>query len=86
MEIYGCLIAGLSLKDIQTIIEERDNKFSKNTQVRRVATKYSRETEYDTSSRSKSFIKREREKSYSFFFPVLPDDESFNSINSEDDK
>ena len=86
MEIYGCLIAGLSLKDIQTIIEERDNKFSKNTQVRRVATKYSRETEYDALSRSKSLIKREREKSYSFVLPVLADDESFNSINSEDDK
>ena len=38
MEIYGCLIAGLGLRKIQTIIEEKDKKFANNTQIRRVAT------------------------------------------------
>ena len=29
MEIYSCLIAGLSYKDIKTIIEERDNNIKR---------------------------------------------------------
>ena len=74
MEIYGCLIAGLGLKKIQSIIEERDNKFANNTQTRRVATKYSRDTEYDFSNkRSTSFP---NERSASFTFPILPIDSS----------
>ena len=54
MEIYGCFIAGLSYKDIQTIIEERDNKFAKNRQTKRVATKYFRDTEYEYSEKGRN--------------------------------
>ena len=74
MEIYGCFIAGLDLKKIQSIIDERGNKFANNTQTRRIATKYSRDTEYDFSNkRSTSF---QNERSPSFTFPILPQDSS----------
>ena len=72
MEIYGCLIAGIGLKDIQTIIEERDNKFVNNTQTRRVATKYSRDMDYDFSDKRTNSI--EISHSHSFVFPILPQD------------
>ena len=74
MEIYGCLIAGLGLRDIQTIIEERDNKFEKNTQTRRIATKYIRETDFERNGSNGS----KTEKSYSFVLPILPNDKDDN--------
>ena len=70
MEIYGCLIAGIGLKDIQTIVEERDNKFVNNTQTKRIATKYSRDMEYDFSDKRTASV--EYEHSHSFVFPILP--------------
>ena len=73
MEIYGCFIAGIGFKDIQTIIEERDKKFSKNTQTRRVATKYSRDTEYDFSEK-RSNSQEVFDSKQSFVFPILPRD------------
>ena len=83
MEIYVSLIAGLSHKDIKTIIEERDNKFSKNTQTRRVATKYTRETEYENIDKRKTTTAIKRVLSSSFYIPVLPDDKKYYD---EDDK
>ena len=70
MEIYGCLIAGIGLKDIQTIVEERDNKFVNNTQTKRIATKYSRDMDYDFSDKRTASV--EYEHSHSFVFPILP--------------
>ena len=72
MEIYGCLIAGIGLKDIQTIVEERDNKFVNNTQTKRIATKYSRDMDYDFSDKRTASV--EYEHSHSFVFPILPQD------------
>ena len=83
MEIYVSLIAGLSYKDIKTIIEERDKKFSKNTQTRRVATKYTRETEYENIDKRKTTAAIRRVQSSSFYLPILPDDKKFFD---EDDK
>ena len=71
MEIYGCFIAGISFKDIQTIIEERDKKFSKNTQTRRVATKYSRDTDYDFSEKMNN-SEEYYDSKQSIVFPILP--------------
>ena len=65
MEIYGCFIAGISFKDIQTIIEDRDKKFINNTQTKRIATKYSRDADYDY---------LEKTHSHSIVFPILPGD------------
>ena len=76
MEIYGCFIAGLSYKDIQTIIEERDNKFAKNRQTKRVATKYFRDTEYEYSEKGRNT--ESFEKSRSSVFPILPHDSKDN--------
>ena len=72
MEIYGCLIAGIGLKDIQTIVEDRDNKFVNNTQTKRIATKYSRDMDYDFSDKRTASV--EYEHSHSFVFPILPQD------------
>ena len=77
MEIYVSLLAGLSYKDIKTIIDERDNKFSKNTQTRRIATKYTRETEYDNMYQRKATATIKREKTSSFYIPIVPDDKKF---------
>ena len=74
MEIYGCFIAGLDLKKIQSIIDERGNKFASNTQTRRIATKYSRDTEYDFSNKRSTTFQNERTPS--FTFPILPHDSS----------
>ena len=74
IEIYGCLIAGLGLRKIQTIIEEKDKKFANNTQIRRVATKYSRDTKYDYSNKRSTNFENERDPS--FTFPILPNDSS----------
>ena len=71
MEIYGCIIAGVSYKDMQTIIEERDIKFNKVAQTRRIATKYSREIDYDFSEKIK--ISEEYDSKLSIVFPILPD-------------
>ena len=73
MEIYGCLLAGISFKDIQTIIEERDKKFASTTQTKRIATKYSRDMDYDY---------LEKAHSRSFVFPILPGDNG----DKEDDQ
>ena len=72
MEIYGCLIAGIGLKDIQTIIEERDSKFANNTQTKRIATKYSRDMDFDFYDKRTYSIKYEH--LHSFVFPILPQD------------
>ena len=52
MEMYGCIIAGKSLSEMQSILEERDKKFNKNAQTKRIATKYKREQDYEFSSKS----------------------------------
>ena len=72
MEIYGSLIAGISYKEIQTIIEERDKQFSKNTQTKRVATKYYRDTEYEYSEKRKNT--ESSVKGRTSVFPILPRD------------
>lgn len=66
MEMYGYIIVGLGLKDMQILLEERDNKFSNNTQRRRIATKYSRNCD--------SSFSEERKRVNSFVYPLVPYD------------
>jgi hypothetical protein len=79
MEMYSYIIAGKSLNEIRTVIEERDNKFNKNASTKRKATKFIRDAEYDFSYKSNNL----RAKS-SFVFPILQNDsndEDKNTIN-----
>ena len=69
-----------------TIYLEPDNKFSKNTQTRRVATKYTRETEYENVDKRKTTTNTntiKRVQSASFYVPILPEDKEYYD---EDDK
>ena len=72
MEMYGCIIAGKSLSEMQSILEERDKKFNKNAQTKRIATKYKREQDYEFSSKSSGVLS---EGSSSFVFPIMANDE-----------
>ena len=71
MEIYSCFIAGLSIKEIQTIIEERDKKFANNRQTKRKATKFDRDSVHDAYGKTNN----EYDKNKSFGFPILPNDD-----------
>ena len=71
MEIYGCFIVGLSLGEIQTICEEKDKRFANNRQTQRKATKFERDTEYSILNKTST----EMDKSKSFAFPLMPDDD-----------
>ena len=71
MEIYSCFIAGLSIKEIQAIIEERDKKFANNRQTKRKATKFDRDSVYDAYGKTNT----EYDKNKSFGFPILPNDD-----------
>ena len=71
MEIYGCFIVGLSLGEIQTIIEEKDKRFANNRQTQRKATKFERDNEYSILNKSSTDF----EKSKSYAFPLVPDDD-----------
>jgi hypothetical protein len=77
MEMYSCIIAGKSLNEMRTIIEERDKKYYKNASTKRKATKYVRDAEYDFSYKSNNLSARS-----SFVFPILPNDSNDDYKNT----
>ena len=77
MEIYACIIAGKSLNEMKTIIEERNKKFNTNISTKRNATKFTRDSEYDFSYKTNNLSERS-----SFVFPILPNDSNDDDKNT----